>query len=183
MCVEYLAIQNDAVLKSLLRRLPTKLLENPVTLCVEFQGKARANGGYGMISSSREFGPLRVHRLVWVLNNGRISDDLVVMHSCDNPLCCNIHHLSLGTRDDNMKDMCRKNRHFSPFKGRVGESSYNATISDKTAAEIWLATGSKTKIATLFDVTYKVVCDIKYRKTWTHVTDLLNTETENGLDY
>ena len=43
------------------------------------------------------------HRLAWVLANGRaIPDGLYVLHSCDNPPCCNPKHLSVGTQMDNV---------------------------------------------------------------------------------
>lgn len=36
--------------------------------------------------------------------------DMVVMHTCDNPACCNPAHLRLGTQVENIKDMERKGR-------------------------------------------------------------------------
>ena len=50
------------------------------------------------------------HRFSFELHNGQIASGLVVMHSCDNPKCCAIEHLSLGTHKDNMQDAQRKNR-------------------------------------------------------------------------
>ena len=38
-------------------------------------------------------------------------DDLVARHSCDNGTCCNPHHLSWGTHQDNMNDMKERERH------------------------------------------------------------------------
>ena len=32
------------------------------------------------------------------------------MHTCDNPACCNPNHLVLGTQNDNIQDMMKKNR-------------------------------------------------------------------------
>lgn len=38
----------------------------------------------------------------------------MVLHSCDNPICCNPHHLSWGTHQDNMNEMKERERHGMP---------------------------------------------------------------------
>lgn len=50
--------------------------------------------------------PVRAHRYVAGATPGDI-----VLHSCDNPWCCNPEHLSIGTQADNMLDMNTKGRH------------------------------------------------------------------------
>lgn len=57
----------------------------------------------------------RSHRIAYTLANGSIPQGaghhgVVVMHSCDNRLCCNPAHLKLGSQADNMTDMKAKGR-------------------------------------------------------------------------
>jgi hypothetical protein len=53
------------------------------------------------------------HRLAWMSANGKVTIPvgMVIMHSCDNKLCVNPAHLSLGTPIDNKQDSVRKGRH------------------------------------------------------------------------
>lgn len=50
------------------------------------------------------------HRLVYEVFVGSIPKGLRVLHSCDNPPCCNPGHLSVGTDADNQADKVRKGR-------------------------------------------------------------------------
>jgi hypothetical protein len=73
--------------------------------CWEFTG-TKTPKGYGRISFNgvHEY----THRVSWILHNGPIPKGLVILHSCDNPPCCNPEHLSVGTHKDNSRDMVRK---------------------------------------------------------------------------
>ncbi len=51
------------------------------------------------------------HRLVWILKNGRIPKNKLILHKCDNMNCLNIRHLYCGTYKDNSRDMIIRNRH------------------------------------------------------------------------
>ena len=82
-----------------------RLVERP-NGCIEWTG-ARV----------RQYGVLRVHtvhwsahRLAWTLAYGQIPEGLHVLHSCDNPPCCNPAHLFLGTQSENMRDKVSKGR-------------------------------------------------------------------------
>lgn len=69
---------------------------------------AISEDGYGKFKFQWE--TWRAHRLAFSFWKGDITDDLLVMHSCDTPLCCNPHHLSLGTPKENTDDMIAKGR-------------------------------------------------------------------------
>lgn len=50
------------------------------------------------------------HRIAWYLTHSDFPNELV-LHKCDNRLCCNPKHLFLGTYLDNAQDMVSKGRH------------------------------------------------------------------------
>ena len=75
--------------------------------CLEWAG-APNNQGYGVLGyEGRKW---LAHRLTWVLAREPIPTGMYVCHSCDNPLCCEIAHLFLGTQVDNMRDAATKGR-------------------------------------------------------------------------
>lgn len=51
------------------------------------------------------------HRVAWAEANGPVPDGMDVLHTCDNPPCCNPRHLFLGTAADNARDSVAKGRH------------------------------------------------------------------------
>lgn len=81
------------------------LLDTP---CREWQG-ARNNRGYGKRTIGRR--SYYAHRWAWIEAHGPIPDGLFVLHHCDNPACCEITHLFLGTAKDNTADMIAKGRY------------------------------------------------------------------------
>lgn len=82
--------------------------------CHEWQG-GKTKGGYGIVTVAER--NILVHRLVHAIHGGDPTCQ-VVMHTCDNPGCCNPAHLVGGSYQDNMRDMHEKGRW---NKGRAGE--------------------------------------------------------------
>ena|ERR1700719_845194 len=122
------------------------------------------NGGYGFIRGS-VYGESYAHRYVWSQERGPIPDDMCVLHRCDNPTCCNIDHLFLGTKLDNAVDRDTKGR----LGDRRGQSNGRAKLTDEQAREIRDATGSQREIGLRYGVNQQMVSRIKAGEAWSHV--------------
>lgn len=66
------------------------------------------SNGYGQFRLGKI--KVKAHRLAYFYHHGEINNELRVLHKCDNPPCCNPHHLFLGTDADNVADRERKGR-------------------------------------------------------------------------
>lgn len=79
--------------------------------CWPFTGN-RGRSGYGLIFLSKREGKLveSAHRVAVRLSGRHIPEGMVVLHSCDNPPCCNPAHLRVGTAKENTHDMLKKGR-------------------------------------------------------------------------
>jgi len=99
--------------KTLKERLESKLVPN-ASGCLEWTGYCDY-GGYGRINSGRNT-EILCHRAAWEVHNGSVPSECV-LHRCDNPKCCNIDHLFLGTPSDNVQDMVLKGRQRSGGTG------------------------------------------------------------------
>src|SRR5690606_5888336 len=70
------------------------------------------------------------HRLAYLAWVGDIPEGQVVRHNCDNRMCVNTAHLSLGTYKDNSEDMVDRGRSCR------GEKHWNVILSDKDVEDI-----------------------------------------------
>src|SRR5689334_3363135 len=95
--------------------------------CWEWQA-SRDKQGYGQIKLGGVV--VKAHRASYELSTGTSVGNLDVLHSCDNPSCCNPSHLVPGTHQDNMDDMYSKGRR----KAASGESHGNSKLSDASVA-------------------------------------------------
>lgn len=114
--------------------------------CLLFQGgKAHAYGVFWMNGKNH-----RAHRAAFELHHGRVPNG-VVMHSCDNPLCCNVDHLSEGTQRDNMVDMVNKQRSLK------GTNNPACKLSDSDVEFIRASTLKVKELAKMFGVTRQTI--------------------------
>lgn len=54
---------------------------------------------------------IAAHRVAYLFANGVLPAELDIMHTCDNPPCCNPKHLKAATTLENMRDSKAKGRH------------------------------------------------------------------------
>jgi hypothetical protein len=122
--------------------------------CWEFTGFKNKNG-YGKIGISN--GKVdSAHRVMYKIYNGNIPEDMVIMHTCDNPACCNPKHLVLGTQNDNIKDMISKGR-FVPRNTphKLTEEQMNEIRNKYTGKR-----GGKVKLAKEYNVVVTTITNI-----------------------
>lgn len=62
------------------------------------------NKGYGQ-ASFRRMGTRLAHRIAFWLVHGDFDISLMILHSCDNPPCCNPNHLRIGGPIENAFDI------------------------------------------------------------------------------
>lgn len=67
------------------------------------------------------------YRIVYELVNGEPLGKRLILHQCDNPICCNPDHLKAGDHKGNMKEMRDRERH--------GQSKHVVSAIRKLASE------------------------------------------------
>lgn len=136
--------------------------------CLVWRGALNGHG-YGHFTHEQQ--TIACHVYAYELTNGPITPGLFVLHSCDNPPCCEPAHLFQGTQAQNLADMCAKGRHATGY-GIKGSQHWCARLTEDEVREmrqlrrvgVILA-----DLAVLYDVGISAVHSIVTYKTWRHV--------------
>ncbi len=160
----------------------TILLEDE---CWPWKAKSKKRRGYGQFKWNGK--QLAASRMAYALTHASAPAGILVMHTCDNPPCCNPLHLILGTHKDNTQDMLLKgrskfvpcnSRHFNIGKWRAthlsskGSLHPGAKLNEEQARRIKaeLARGVRgIDIAKAFGCSVHTVSNINRGKQWKHV--------------
>lgn len=110
------------------------------------------------------------HRWAYERAHGSVGD-LVVMHSCDNPSCVALDHLSAGTHGENMSDMRAKGRSLA------GEDNPHSRLTERQALEILNKSESpgfsQTAHAKAIGVSVQAVNHVIHGRTWNYLSENL----------
>jgi hypothetical protein len=109
-------------------RFSAKLSDLDESGCKLWKGCINSKG-YGLFGIERN--QYLAHRVAWAIKHDD-PGDMSVLHRCDNPPCCNVDCLFLGTQLDNVADMISKDRKIT----RRGSENYNARFTDSQVREI-----------------------------------------------
>lgn len=152
-----------------IERFLSKISRQGETECWEWTGCKR--GGYGRFRVGGRKGKLYVAtRLMWRLVHGTDPIGQLILHTCDNPGCCNPRHLFIGSDFDNNQDKEAKKRGNHP----LGIENGLAKLTDNQVREIYQSIDSGRNLAKQYGVSDVAISCIKTGKTWQHVTSELN---------
>ena len=144
--------------------------------CWEWKGAYRPRTGYGSITVNKK--SISTHRYSYSINKGEIPKGLCVLHSCDNPICVNPNHLTVGTHAENSSDMVRKGRqakgirsgrYTKPEKNVKGIKNHLHKLTEAQVLEIRASKHKTKELALLYGVRVDTILDIRSRHTWKHI--------------
>lgn len=139
--------------------------------CWLWLGAADAAGrGVYSVRTDGRAKTLKAYQVAWYLVRGHWATR-ALLHSCDNPGCCNPDHLREGTAQDNSDDMVERGRTCH------GSGHYKAILTDEHARMVrgMLANGwSQEQVATHFSVHRGAIKGIHEGRTWRHADGALD---------
>lgn len=146
--------------------------------CIECISHCRDNCGYTRIFINNK--PQRLFRYLYEQKYGKIPKGFLVRHKCDNPHCCNIEHLELGSYRDNYQDLI--NRQYDKYhNARInsgiklrGTLNREHKLTENQVKEIYLSNLSNIELAKIYNISDANVSYIKHKKAWKWFTDKLD---------
>jgi len=121
--------------------------------------------GYGIITddAGRQ---VRAHRVAYEMQHGQIEAGKYVLHSCDNPPCCNPKHLRDGTNSDNVADKVARGRQ---AKGEgIGRNLLSAD-EVRRIRSLYGTGPTQQQLAEMFNVSVSTIQAVTSRRIWKHV--------------
>lgn len=131
--------------------------------CWEWMGNLDP-AGYGRVKIKGR--AALVHRLAYAAAQGApIADAVMVLHSCDNPRCCNPAHLSVGDAKENARQMVARGR----AKPGKGERHGMAKLNERAVRHIRESGEDEHALAKRYRVKVGAIRNVRLGRTWSHV--------------
>lgn len=130
--------------------------------------------GYGVFTCTINGlrGSYLVHRIMYFIHNKIDPKTMLVLHECDNPICCNPKHLKLGSYTDNQRDAKIRGRRAEQNGLNNGLGSSKSSLTEEQVKEILQLNEeglSNRKIAFILGLTKSTVGYICQRRTYKNV--------------
>ena len=130
--------------------------------CLVFTGCVDCYG-YGQVQVNRK--RFRAHRFAFQLHHGR-EPSSQLMHTCDNPPCCDVNHLRECTHLENHRDKQQKGRALGKTAPRLrAEHALEIRRRRREYGHTYI------RLAKDFDVTQRTIWCVITRRTWRHLPD------------
>jgi hypothetical protein len=134
-----------------------RVSENGCHICTSH---AVGSDGYPMLSFRGK--RKHIHRVIYMEAHGEVPPEVVIRHTCDQPLCINLKHLIPGSMWDNAQDRKLRNRDNPP----IGERSGTSKLTLEQVRDIRASTEVQHRIALRYGITQSQVSRIKAGKRW-----------------
>lgn len=126
-----------------------------------------SSGDYGNTHWNRK--GIKAHKLAYELfYKEKIPAGMEICHTCDNPPCCNPHHLFIGTHQDNVDDREKKGRNKLPHSLGEQHGQHKLTESDIREIRKLYASGNHSyyTLSNIYGVSFGNIRNIVKRKIW-----------------
>lgn len=138
----------------------------PVNACWPWGGNQNRQK-YGLIWNKDAHSKTSLaHRVAFEAFHRPLQAGECVLHTCNNPSCCNPRHLRAGTREENAAQRDREGR------ATRGSSHHLTRLTESRVVELraaYVAGSSTGALARQEGLSYKTIWKIVTRKTWKHV--------------
>lgn len=125
--------------------------------------------GYGQFKAGGRY--MRAHRQAFFYAGGSVTEaEPLVLHSCDNPPCCNPAHLSAGNTARNIQEREARGRRVTTFGENNPASKLTAVQVSEIRNRFTGAKGQQAALAREFNTSPTNVLAITNRKTWKDTT-------------
>jgi len=175
-------------------RFWARVAKGPKNACWTWLGGTDRSDGYGRVYDGRR--TRQAQAVAWELaNNRKVPRNKMVLHTCDNPPCCNPRHLNPGDAKKNSEDVIQRGRariaylnvevplhrrprgvrngmRLHPESVQRGVKNVNSKITDAQVRAIRRARANGVtliKLARQFDVSTSQVHRIAHHESWAHI--------------
>lgn len=131
--------------------------------CWEWQGSRRGHMGYSQIGANGRV--MYGHIVSYEHFHGPKPEGTIIRHTCDNPICVQPDHLTIGTHKDNHADMDSRGRR----KPAKGESQHLAKLTAEAVRHIRSSDETANELAARYGVSHWTIRDVLKGKTWRHI--------------